>query len=118
MFSKNYKIKTEKEQEVYDIILNICQVEETEVRVDPKTFEYFISLEANHYDIIVDSNGVIITNSKFSLRERFDVKFLELLKDIAAERASKDRQKVKEEILSRETIMLKEIKNNIELCEK
>lgn len=112
MFFKK-KVKTKKEQEVFDIISGMCQVPSTEVRVDPMTMEFFLSLKEGHYDIIISKSTVVITNSKFSLRESFPDYFITELKRLAAKRASADRQKIKEEILQRERLMLEEAKTNI-----
>ena len=68
MFFKK-KVKTKKEQEVFDIINGMCQVPSTEVRIDPMTMEFFLSLKEDHYDIIISNSTVVITNSKFSLRK-------------------------------------------------
>lgn len=114
MFNKKKPQRTQKEKEIIELITNLCKQSKADVRVDPINKEYFISLEDKHYDVIIDSVGIIITNSKFSLKERFSDEMLTELKMIAAKRASEDRQRIKTEILSRELKMLNEIKQNLE----
>lgn len=113
-FNKNYQLKTDKEKQIHGIITNICKKEDTDVRIDPFTKNIFISNEDKHYDIVLMSQSIVITNTKFSLRESFNFDFIEVLMQIALQRASKDRQKVLEEILSRETEMLETIEKSLE----
>lgn len=114
MFKRKKTQRTEKEKEIVELITNLCKQNKSDVRVDPIKKEYFISLEDKHYDVIIDSVGIVITNSKFSLKERFSDEMLTELKLIAAKRASEDRQRIKTEILSRELKMLSEIRQNLE----
>ena len=58
-------------------------------------------------------SSIIITNSTFCLRESFNIGFIDNLKNIANIRASKDRQEVLNDILSRESNMLLTIENNL-----
>lgn len=112
MFWK-YKIKEEKEIEVLDIVTKICEKKETEVLIDPSNWNTFLRNEELHYDIVILPSSVIITNSVFSIRQSFPDKFLALLKEVAHQRASKDRQEILEEILEREKLMLNKMKNEL-----
>lgn len=111
---KKYQPKTAKEKQIHGIITNICKKEDTDVRIDPLSRNIFISNEENHYDIVLMAKSVVITNTKFSLRESFDFDFIGVLMQIALQRASKDRQKILEEILSREKDMLETIEKSLE----
>ena len=113
LFNTEYKIKTEKEKQIQNIIKEICNKEDAEVRIDPSNGNIFISQESNHYDIVLLHSSIIITNSTFCLRESFNIGFIDNLKNIANIRASKDRQEVLNEILSRESNMLLTIENNL-----
>ena len=113
LFNTEYKIKTDKEKQIQSIIKEICNKEDAEVRIDPSNGNIFISQESNHYDIVLLHSSIIITNSTFCLRESFNIGFIDNLKNIANIRASKDRQEVLNEILSRESNMLLTIENNL-----
>lgn len=93
--------------------LTFVKKEDTDVRIDPFNRNIFISNEEKHYDIVLMSHSVVITNTKFSLRESFHIDFIELLAQIALTRASEDRQKVLKEILSREVRMLETIEKSL-----
>lgn len=110
IFKKEYKPNSDKESVIKAIIENIVQKDDTEVRIDPSNGNIFISKSENHYDIVLLHSSIIITNSTFCLRESFSIDFIDSLKTIANKRASEDRKRVLEGILSRE----KEMLNNIE----
>lgn len=112
MFWK-YKIKEEKEIEVLDIVTKICGRKETEVLIDPINFNCFIKNKELHYDIVILTSSVIITNSVFSIRQSFSDRFIPLVKKVVFERASKDRQEILEEILEREKDMLNKMKSEL-----
>lgn len=113
LFNTEYKIKTEKEKQIQNIIKEICNKTNTEVRIDPLNPNIFISNQENHYDVVLLHSSIIITNSTFSLRESFNIGFIDNLKKIANKRASEDRQSVLSEILSREKLMLSKIEESL-----
>lgn len=106
IFNKPYKTKSEKESTIKTIIENICQKADTKILIDPSQNNIFIKDEEKHLDVVILSNSLILTNTVFSLRESFNIGFIDLLKDIALKRASSDRQEMLDEILSRKNNLL------------
>lgn len=113
IFNTEYKIKTEKEKQIFSIVERMCKQETTDVRINPSNLTVFLSNKVNHYDIVLQGNFIIIVNSVFSLRESFPADFIELVKKVALERASADREKVLQEILRREKEMLSKIEESL-----
>lgn len=112
MFKRKRKY-TEKEQEVLEIIKSFCENEKTEVRVNPRNFDILISLEDKHYDIVIDYKSVLIANTNSFVRENFNDRFLDELRSVCFNRAEKDREEVKQNILNREKELLKNIKESL-----
>lgn len=112
-WNKKHKVQEGKETQILNIIKKLSEDEGTDVRLDPSNDNVFISNVDKHYDVVIFPSSVMVTNTTFSLREQFADGFIDLLKDIAKERASKDRQKVLDEILSREEKMLTTIENSL-----
>lgn len=112
--NKKYKVKTEKEQRILNIVTSLCSDKETDVRIDPLRLNVFISNKEKHYDVVLLYGSVIITNTSFSLRESFEDSFIDSLKKVAYNRASKDREEVLESILGRENEMLNKIEKAYE----
>lgn len=114
MFWKRKRVPNSEQQQLIDIVNLLCQKESCEVRVDPENFsDYFISDSELHYDVLIDSIGIHITNTNHTITERLEDWLLDELKTIAKSRAHKDRQILKDEILRRKNNMLFNMKNSL-----
>lgn len=115
IFSNTVKPKTEKEKTITSIIERICLNEKVDIRICPTTRNVFLTLEDQHYDIVIMDRSIIITNTVFTSRDMYDERFTTYLKGIVYERATKDRMKVLDSILQREEKMLKDIEESLGL---
>lgn len=104
-FKKPYLPKTEKEKDVFELIVKLCDCEKADIRISSAI--YYINHDELHYSIIISGTKVIIVNSEFTFRENFEEKFVEALWKIIDERATKDINKIISNIETRESSMLK-----------
>jgi hypothetical protein len=113
-FKKKQKTYNSNQIEMLQTIKLLCDNPKTEVRLDADNFsDYLITNKELHYDAILDSIGVHITNTEFTVTERFEEKFLSELKTIAKTRCQKDIANSKLEILSRKNKMLLNMRNSL-----
>lgn len=87
--------------------------EDSEVRIDPNSMDYYINNKTKHYDVIIGGSYIIMTNTLTMVKEDYRSDFLDHCKGIAKIRAHNDRMKIKENILARENTMLEAIINNL-----
>ena len=111
-FTKRIKLSN-REQYVFNIIELMLNKEDSEVRIDPDNMDYYINNKAKHYDVIISETYIIMTNSLTMVKEDYRSDFIEHCKQFAKIRATKDRLKIKENILARENNMLETIINNL-----
>jgi hypothetical protein len=114
MFSNVFKAKvelTEYEESYKLVIEKMCDNPETHILINPSNGDYILSNKAKHFDIIIDSQGVTITNTNFSSRRQLPENILDLFKNIAKIRATADRERIVKDILSREKALLEQIMN-------
>jgi hypothetical protein len=111
-FTRPIKLNN-REQYVFKIIELMLNNEQSEVRIDPDNMDYYINNKAKHYDVIIGETYIIMTNSLTMVKEDYRSDFLEHCKGIAKIRATKDRLKIKDNILARENNMLETIINNL-----
>ena len=112
MFSNVFKAKielTEYEESYKQVIEKMCDFDDTQILINPSNGDYILSNKAKHFDIIIDSQGVTITNTNFSSRRQLPDNVLELFKGIAKVRATADRESIVKNILSREKALLEQI---------
>lgn len=111
-FKKPIKLSN-REQYIFNIIELMLNKEDSEVRIDPDNMDYYINNKAKHYDVIIGEAYIIMTNSLTMVKEDYRSDFLDHCKNVAKIRATKDRLKIKENILERENNMLETIINNL-----
>ncbi len=112
LFKKEIKL-TEKEIEVKEIINLMCSQKDIKIVVEPIYDEYYISDEINHYDIIIESNQIIITNSTHSTYINYRMEFIKMMKDIVKNKTIESRKKIKDNITERESKMLSIMKKTL-----
>ena len=111
-FTRPIKL-SDREQYIFNIIELMLNKEDSEVRIDPDNMDYYINNKAKHYDVIIGGAYIILTNSLTMVKEDYRSDFLDHCKKFAKIRATKDRLKIKENILARENHMLDSIINNL-----
>jgi len=103
---------TEYEESYKKVIEAMCDNPDTHILINPSNGDYILSNPNKHFDIIIDSQGVTITNTNFSSRRQLPENVLDLFKDIAKLRATADRESIVKAILSREKALLEQIMTN------
>lgn len=104
---------SDREQYIFNIIELMLNKEDSEVRIDPDNMDYYVNNKTKHYDVIIGGAYIILTNSLTMVKEDYRSDFLDHCKKFAKIRATKDRLKIKANILARENSMLESIINNL-----
>ena len=100
---------TEQEQLVLEVIDNMCHHEDTDIIINPSNMDYLISNKVLHFDVIITSNVVSITNSKYASKSQYPDKVIEIFKSTVRKKAIEERTKIIDSILEREKNLLLEV---------
>ena len=105
---KLFKTKlTESDEKIKGIVANFLANKETIIDINPEDMSYLISHEVKNYYLLIDSNGVQISNHKFAKDMRLEDGVINILKDMA----------YTETVLRRKEKRLLIFKNNADLLE-
>lgn len=113
MWFKKQITLSEEEQEILETIEIMCNNDNSEVRVDPSSMDYYISNKNKHYSVILTDSYIHLTNTVTNDSSSHRGEFMDLCKDLAKKRATQDRLKVKDGMLQRRKDMLVSMKNNL-----
>ena len=114
IFGKKAIQLTEREEYIFKIVNGMLTKDNSDVKINPDTMEYFIHNDEHHLDIIIGGSYVAITNTQTLVKEDFRGDFIDHCKSAAKLRASKDREILKASILKREKNMFETIINALE----
>lgn len=105
---------SEDKKTIVELIQLMCNHEKTKISFHPENLDdYYITNKEKHYDIILDSIGIHITNTNHTVTERFDSPFINMLKKIVLERATTDANLIQKEIMKRKNEMFERMKNSL-----
>jgi hypothetical protein len=111
-YKKKFTMSPE-EGKIKRVIEFMCNNPTTDVRVDPETMDYYLSNKDNHYDVIITSASIHITNTVTHDFSSHRQDFLDVCKTIAKARAHVDRVKLKRDMLARRNDMLTCMEENL-----
>jgi hypothetical protein len=111
-YKKKFTMSPE-EMRIKRVIDIMCENSTTEVRVDPMTMDFYLTNKENHYDVIITSTSIHITNTVNHDLSTHREGFLDICKTEAKVRAHMDRLKIKNEMLARRNEMLTLMENNL-----
>ena len=114
MFSKLFKYKpTGQEQQFIDIVTKLLEHPKTSLRMTPLTDKYFLINEQKHYYVLLQSNGIQLTNTKFSFCKSIHPKAYDMvIKNIHAH-IEVNRQILEDKLFNNETTMLDTVLNSL-----
>jgi hypothetical protein len=114
MFSKLFKYTpTPQEQQFIDIVSKLLEHPKTSLRMTPLTDKYFLINEQKHYYILVQNNGIQLTNTKFSFCKSIHPKAYDMIIKNIHIHMEVNRQSLEDKLFKNETIMLNTILNNL-----
>lgn len=108
-FGKKEIQLTEREEYIFKIVSGMLAKDNSDVKINPDTMEYFIHNDEHHLDIIIGGSYIAITNTHTLVKEDFRSDFIDHCKTAAKIRASRDREILKASILKREKNMYETI---------
>jgi len=111
-FKKKIRL-TEEEQDVFDMIQIMCNNTETDARVDTSNMDYYLSNKAQHYDVIITSTTIHVTNTVSNDHTSHREDFIDHCKDLVELRITSDLQSVKDGMLARRRNMFAKMKDNL-----
>ena len=104
---------TEQEQEVITLIELLVNNSGTKIELDLESSIYYLQNVDLHYSAVIDSEGVKITNSSFSVQKKYKASVLDACKNSAKKRITEEVNKTKESIESREKEMFSKMRENL-----
>lgn len=103
----------QKEQLIIDIIQNLCNQTDTDIRMAPITGRYYIVNKRLEYWVRVYDDGISITNHKFTFSNYSPQLFQSMLIGIIQKTIEKHRNEFENTVFQNELDLLKNIFNNI-----
>ena len=114
IFSKQ-KNDCELEKEIKEAISHLCSDPKVKIERDFEQFDvFYISDEKRNFYVTVDSNGVNVTNTKFTFVERFSSSFISDLKKIIIQRIKADNLNFSQKVKEKKINLLSNIKKSIQ----
>ena len=114
MFKNFFKYTpTQQEQQFIDIVTKLLEHPKTSLRMTPLTDKYFIINEQKHYYVLLQNNGIQITNTKYSFCKSIHPKAYDMvIKNIHAH-IELNRQILEDKLFKNETTMLEIVLKNL-----
>lgn len=112
MFNKNYT-PTLEEQEIFSIVQAMSENPNTVVQYHPRTADYILENEENHFTVCLFSTYITLTNSSFSSRRQLESKGINALKKFAEKRLETDVDRVIEKAQEREQNLFKRMSEQL-----
>lgn len=110
----NTKPKFDKqEQEIINLIELLANHQGTKVEVELDNMIFYLDNQSLHYSAIIDSKGIKITNSSFSVHKHFRDSVLTVSKSFAQKRITEEVQKTKDSIDAREKAMFNKMQESL-----
>lgn len=103
----------EKEQLILDIITNLCEQSDTDIKMAPISGRYYMVNKRLEYWVRVWEDGITITNHKFTFENRGLQAFQTLVIDVVQQSIEKSRSEFEEAVFQNEIELLGNISFNI-----
>jgi hypothetical protein len=112
---KGKYIPNEKEQRIIDIVEEMCNQSDSDIKMAPLTHRYFIVNKRLEYWIRISEFEVTITNHKFTLNYSGNAKFHTLLQNTVSNSIEQARNEFEETVFQNEVELLDNIKQSLTL---
>lgn len=106
-------IPNKKQQLILNIVQNLCDQPDTDIRMAPITGRYYIVNKRLEYWIRVYDDGISITNHKFTFSNHGQIAFQSLIVQIIHNTIETHRNEFETTIFQNELELLENIVNNI-----
>jgi uncharacterized protein YxjI len=113
LFIKEYQLD-ETETLIKDVVKNLLKQKDTEAMTAPISMTYYIRNDRMEYFIKTDGESIMITNHKFTFKEKMGVKFSEIITDIIKDFMETNRKEFENSVFQNQLELLKNIKQNLE----
>ena len=113
LFIKEYQMD-ETETLIKDVVKNLLKQKDTEAMTAPISMTYYIRNDRMEYFIKTDGESIMITNHKFTFKEKMGVKFSEIITDIIKDFMETNRKEFENSVFQNQLELLKNIKENLE----
>jgi hypothetical protein len=113
LFIKEYQMD-ESETLIKDVVKNLLKQKDTEAMTAPISMTYYIRNDRMEYFIKTDGESIMITNHKFTFKEKMGVKFSEIITDIIKDFMETNRKEFENSVFQNQLELLKNIKENLE----
>lgn len=103
----------EKEQLILDIVTNLCEQSDTDIKMAPISGRYFLVNKRLEYWVRIWEDGITITNHKFTFTNSALQSFQELVIGIVEGAIEKSRDEFETAVFQNEVELLENIIGNI-----
>jgi hypothetical protein len=110
---KTKLVLTEQEENLVSVVKSMLSREDCLIEINPENMDYLISIESLQYFLLVDGNGLQLSNHTFFVARRMREKVLDKIKDLIKEETAMRRRAKIEGIFSNELDLLTRINNTI-----
>ena len=103
----------EKEQLILDIITNLCEQSDTEIKMAPISGRYFLVNKRLEYWVKIGDDGITITNHKFTYSNVSPQEFQNIVIKVVEKSIEKNRDEFETAVFQNEVELLENIIANI-----
>ena len=113
LFIKEYQLD-ETETLIKDVVKNLLKQKDTEAMTAPISMTYYIRNDRMEYFIKTDGESIMITNHKFTFKEKMGIKFSEIITNIIKDFMETNRKEFENSVFKNQLELLKNIKESLE----
>ena len=110
---KKQLVLTQQEEGIVDVVKSMTLRKDCLIEINPETMDYLLSIEELQYFLLVDCEGVQISNHNFFITRRLRSNVVDSIKSIVKAETSARRQVKTESIFNNELELLTEINKAI-----
>ena len=110
---KKQLVLTQQEEGIVDVVKSMALRKDCLIEINPETMDYLLSIEELQYFLLVDCEGVQISNHNFFITRRLRSNVVDSIKSIVKAETSARRQVKTESIFNNELESLTEINKAI-----
>jgi hypothetical protein len=103
----------EKEQLIFDIVTNLCEQSDTEIKMAPISGRYFLVNKRLEYWLRIGDDGITITNHKFTYSNMSPQQFQTIVIKLVEDAIEVSRNEFETAVFQNEVELLENIVTNI-----
>lgn len=110
---KTKLVLTEQEENLVSVVKSMLSREDCLIEINPENMDYLLSIESLQYFLLVDGNGLQLSNHTFFVARRMRAEVLDKIKDLIKNETAMRRRAKVESIFSNELDLLNKINTTI-----